>query len=76
MGAPTSAPTAEGVSQQEQARQTLDGLRKAAETSYSGPAFTFCIRDTNTANQSNREDTFGVLTTDWQSKIAATVLAG
>lgn len=76
MGAPTSAPTAEGVSQQEQARQILDGLRKAAETSYSGPAFIFCIRDSNTANQSNREDNFGVLTTDWQPKVAATVLAG
>ncbi|MEO3757313.1 cellulase family glycosylhydrolase [Mycobacterium sp. B14F4] len=76
MGAPTSARSAEGVSQQEQAQQILDGLRKAAETSYSGPAFIFCIRDTNTANQDNREDNFGVLTTDWQPKVAATVLAG
>lgn len=76
MGAPTSAPTAEGVSQQEQAQQILDGLRKAAETDYSGPAFIFCIRDSNTANQSNREDNFGILTTDFQPKLAAAALAG
>jgi polysaccharide biosynthesis protein PslG len=36
MGAPTSAPTAEGVSQQQQAQQILDWLRKAAATVLAG----------------------------------------
>jgi hypothetical protein len=75
MGAPTSAPWAEGVSQDEQARQIVDGLRKAAQTPYSGPAFIFCIRDSNSSNQDNREDNFGIVTTDWQPKVAARVLA-
>jgi polysaccharide biosynthesis protein PslG len=39
LGAPTSAPTAEGVSQQEQARQITEVLAAAAATGYSGPAF-------------------------------------
>lgn len=76
MGAPTSAPWAEGVTQQEQATQIVDGLRKAAQTPYSGPAFIFSIRDSNSANQGNREDNFGIVTTDFQPKIAAQVLAG
>jgi hypothetical protein len=76
MGAPTSAPTADGVSQQEQARQIVDGLRKSAQTPYSGPAFIFCIRDADTKDQNDREDNFGALvTTDWKPKAAAAVLA-
>ncbi|MGV0851034.1 family 1 glycosylhydrolase [Mycolicibacterium phlei] len=75
MGAPTSAPSADGVSEQEQARQILDGLRRAARTDYSGPAFIFCIRDFNTANRDVVEDNFGIVRTDWTPKVAASVLA-
>jgi hypothetical protein len=76
LGAPTSDPAAEGVSQDEQARQITDVLQKAAQTGYSGPAFIFSIRDVNTAERGNREDNFGaLLTTDWQPKVAGRVLA-
>jgi hypothetical protein len=75
MGAPTSAPSAEGVSEQEQAKQIVDGLRKAAQTPYSGPAFIFCIRDTDSADRDDREANFGIVKTDWTPKVAASVLA-
>jgi hypothetical protein len=76
LGAPTSDPSAEGVSQEEQARQITDVLWKAAQTGYSGPAFVFAIRDVNTALHANRDDNFGaLLTTDWQPKVAAGMLA-
>jgi polysaccharide biosynthesis protein PslG len=76
LGAPTSAPTAEGVSQEEQARQITDVLRQAAQSGYSGPAFIFAIRDVNTALHENRDDNFGaLLTSDWRPKVAAGVLA-
>jgi hypothetical protein len=76
LGAPTSDPSAEGVSQEEQARQITDVLWKAAQTGYSGPAFIFSIRDVNSALRRNRDDNFGaMLTSDWQPKVAAAVLA-
>lgn len=76
LGAPTSDPSAEGVSQEEQARQITDVLWKAAQTGFSGPAFIFCIRDVNSALRGNRDDNFGaLLTSDWQPKVAAGVLA-
>jgi polysaccharide biosynthesis protein PslG len=76
LGAPTSAPSAAGVSQDEQARQITDVLWKAAESGFSGPAFIFSIRDVNTADQDNEQDNFGaLLTSDWQPKVAAGVLA-
>jgi polysaccharide biosynthesis protein PslG len=76
IGAPTSAPSAAGVSQEEQARQITDVLWKAAEAGFSGPAFIFSIRDVNTADQDNEQDNFGaLLTSDWQPKVAAGVLA-
>jgi hypothetical protein len=76
LGAPTSDPSAEGVSQDEQARQITDVLWKAAQSGYSGPAFVFAIRDVNTALHANRDDNFGaLLTSDWQPKVAAGVLA-
>jgi polysaccharide biosynthesis protein PslG len=73
LGAPTSdAP--EGVSQQEQAKQITDVLAAAAATSFSGPAFVYSIRDTDTTNRDDNESNYGVLlTSDWQPKFAASV---
>ena len=76
IGAPTSAPQAAGVSQLEQAREITDVLWKASQSGYSGPAFIYSIRDLNTANPDSDQDNFGaLLTTDWQPKLAAIVLA-
>src|SRR5262249_1926393 len=76
LGAPTSAPSAAGVSQDEQARQITDVLWKAAESRFSGPAFIFSIRDGTAADPGNEQDNFGaLLTSDWQPKAAAGVLA-
>jgi hypothetical protein len=76
IGAPTSAPSAAGVSQQEQARQITDVLWKAAQSGFSGPAFVFSIRDIDSADRDNEQDNFGaLLTSDWQPKAAAAVLA-
>jgi polysaccharide biosynthesis protein PslG len=75
MGAPTSE-DAEGVSQQEQAKEITDVLAAAAATGYSGPAFIFAIRDTDTSNRGDRESNYGaLLTSDWQPKFTAGVLA-
>ena len=71
-GAPTSAPSADGVSQQEQAKQITDLLAGAAATGRSGPALIYSIRDIDSANPDDREDNFGaLLTMDWQPKYAA-----
>ncbi|MEU0494311.1 hypothetical protein [Mycobacterium sp. NPDC006124] len=76
LGAPTSDPSAEGVSQQEQAKQILDVFAGLAAFSWAGPAFVYSIRDVDTANRGNREDNFGaLLTTDFQPKYTASVLA-
>lgn len=76
LGAPTSAGSAEGVSQEEQARQITDVLAAVAELDYSGPAFIYSVRDNNSADQGNRESNFGaLLTSDWRPKVAATALA-
>jgi GH35 family endo-1,4-beta-xylanase len=75
LGAPTSE-DADGVSQQEQAKQITDVLAAAAATGYSGPAFIYSIRDTDTANRGDREANCGaLLTSDWQPKFTAGVLA-
>lgn len=75
LGAPTSEDR-DGVSQQEQATQITDVLAAVAATSYSGPAFIYSIRDTDTANRGDRESNFGaLLTSDWQPKYTAGVLA-
>ena len=75
IGAPTSD-TSEGVSQQEQAKQITDVLAASAQTGYSGPAFIYMIRDVNTADRGNPVKNYGaLLTTDWQPKFAASVLA-
>jgi hypothetical protein len=51
-------------------------LWKSAESGFSGPAFIFSIRDVDTADQDNEQDNFGaLLTSDWQPKVAASVLA-
>ena len=76
IGAPTSAPSAAGVSQDEQAREITDVLWKASESGFSGPAFIFSIRDIATADQGDEQNNFGaLLTSDWQPKVAAGVLA-
>ena len=75
LGAPTCDCNA-GVSPQEQAKQITDLLAAAAQTGYTGPAFIYSIRDSNTANRGSRESNFGaLLTTDWQPKYTAGVLA-
>lgn len=76
LGAPTSDPAAEGVSQQEQAKQILDVLAGLAAAGWVGPAFIYSIRDVDSASRGNREDNFGaLLTTDFQPKFTAGVLA-
>ena len=75
LGAPTST-APEGVSQQEQAKQITDVLAAAAATTYSGPAFVYSIRDTDTSNRDDNESNYGVLlTSDWQPKFSASVFA-
>ncbi len=75
LGAPTSD-TVEGVSQQEQAKQITDVLAAAAGLGYVGPAFIYSIRDNNSGNRGDNESNFGaLLTTDWQPKYTASVLA-
>ena len=76
LGAPTSDPAAEGVSEQEQATQILDVLAGLAAAGWVGPAFIYSIRDVDSADRGNREDNFGaLLTTDFQPKFTAGVLA-
>ena len=76
LGAPTSAPEAEGVGEEEQAKQILDVLAGVAATGWSGPAFIYCIRDEDSTKTDDREANFGaLLTSDWQPKYAASVLA-
>jgi hypothetical protein len=76
LGAPTSDPSAQGVSQSGQAQQITDVLAAAAATGYSGPAFIYSIRDTDTSNRGDLESNFGaLLTTDWQPKATAAALA-
>ena len=75
IGAPTSTGT-DGVSPQEQAKQITDVMSAAAGTEFSGPVFIYSIRDTNSADGGNRERNFGaLLTSDWQPKYTAGVLA-
>lgn len=76
LGAPTAAATDEGVSQDEQAKQILDVMAGLADTGFSGPIFIYSIRDLDTTNPDDVQDNFGaLLTTDWQPKFAAGVLA-
>jgi hypothetical protein len=76
LGAPTSSPAAEGVSQEGQSRQILDVLAAAAQLGYSGPAFIYSIRDVDSNASWNREANFGaLLTSDWQPKVTARALA-
>lgn len=76
VGAPTSEGDGQGVSQQEQAKEIVDVLGIAAATPYIGPALIYSVRDTNTASRGDREANFGaLLTTDWQPKYTASVLA-
>lgn len=76
LGAPTAAATDEAVSQQEQASQIVHVLAGLQASGYSGPAFVYSIRDIDSANPDDIEDNFGaLLTTDWQPKYTAAVLA-
>lgn len=75
LGAPTSAPSAEGVSPEQQAAEITDLLAAIAGLDYAGPAFIYSIRDNDSANRGDRESNFGaLLTSDWQPKPAAAVL--
>ncbi|MBJ7339062.1 cellulase family glycosylhydrolase [Mycolicibacterium sp.] len=74
-GAPT-CDCADGVSPWGQAEQIFEVLRAAAALDYSGPAFIYSIRDTDTANRGDREANFGaLLTSDWRPKWTGQVLA-
>jgi hypothetical protein len=74
-GAPTSEPSAGGVSQEEQAKQITDVLARAATSGFSGPAFIYSIRDENTAIRDNDYYNWGaLLTSDWQPKFTSNVL--
>ncbi|SDZ95345.1 MULTISPECIES: cellulase family glycosylhydrolase [unclassified Mycobacterium] len=76
LGASTCAPQARGVSQDEQARQILQVLSGVAGAGWSGPAFIFAVRDTDTAKRDDLESNFGaLLTSDWKPKYTAAVLA-
>jgi polysaccharide biosynthesis protein PslG len=76
LGAPTSDPYAEGLSQEEQAKQITDVLAAAAATVHSGPAFIYGVRDSDSSARGNRENNFGaLLTSDWRPKVAAAALA-
>jgi hypothetical protein len=77
LGAPTSSPSAEGVTEQEQIRQISDILWASSQTGYSGPAFIYSIRDVDSSKWSmgNTEAHFGtLLTSDWKPKFAASIL--
>lgn len=75
IGAPTGT-SPDSVSPEGQAQQITDVLAASAATGYSGPAFIYSIRDVNSADPGNRESNFGaLLTSDWQPKYAAGVLA-
>lgn len=75
LGAPTGNGP-ESVSQEEQAKQITDVLAAAARTPFVGPAFIYSVRDLNSGNPGFREDNFGaLLTSDWQPKVTASVLA-
>jgi arabinogalactan endo-1,4-beta-galactosidase len=75
MGAPTGN-SPDSVSPEGQAQQITDVLAAAAGTGYSGPAFIYSIRDVNSGDPGNRESNFGaLLTSDWQPKYTASVLA-
>lgn len=75
-GAPTSSPESRGVSQDEQARQILQVLARLAEITWSGPAFIFAVRDTDTAKRDDLESNVGaLLTSGWKPKYTAAVLA-
>lgn len=76
LGASTSDIPGDGVSQQEQAKQITDVLAAAAAVGWTGPAFIHAVRDLDTANRNDREANFGaLLTSDWQPKYTAGVLA-
>ncbi|MDR3663530.1 MAG: hypothetical protein P4L86_24630 [Mycobacterium sp.] len=76
LGASTCAPDPRAVSPDEQARQILQVLAGVAGTGWSGPAFIFSVRDTDTAKRGDLESHFGaLLTSDWKPKFTASVLA-
>lgn len=75
LGAPTGN-SPDSVSPEEQAKQITDVLAAAAQSGSSGPAFIYSVRDVDSADTGNRESNFGaLLTSDWQPKYTAGVLA-
>jgi hypothetical protein len=75
LGAPTGN-SPDSVSEKEQAKQITDVLAAAAELGYSGPAFIYSVRDLDSTDTGNREANCGaLLTSDWQPKYTAEVLA-
>lgn len=76
LGAPTAAATDEGVDQGRQADQILEVLEGLAGAGFVGPAFIYSIRDLDSSDPDDIENNFGaLLTTDWQPKRTAGVLA-
>ena len=74
LGAPTMPPPL-GVSQEEQAEQITEVLAAAAALEYSGPAFIFTIRDAENMAADPEANYGALLTTDWQAKATARMLA-
>jgi hypothetical protein len=76
MGAPSCDCPVYKLNQEEQATQILEVLAAAAKTPYIGPAFIYSIRDLDTNRRRSRENNLGaLLTSDWQPKFTASVLA-
>jgi len=66
----------DGVNQAQEAQQITDVLAVAARSGFSGPAFIYSVRDINTADRANRGANCGaLLTSDWQPKVTAGLLA-
>jgi hypothetical protein len=70
-GLPTAGPN--GVSEETQAAFIEDFLKNWAEIGYAGPAFIYTTRDQPGAENTD-QGSFGVYTSDWQLKLAATVI--
>ncbi|WP_188491299.1 cellulase family glycosylhydrolase [Williamsia phyllosphaerae] len=63
------------VGDQQQADYISDFLNNWNTLSYAGPAFLYTLQDTNSADTTDPEATFGVYTDTWTPKLAAQVIS-